>query len=238
MIRFFFLLVSYVFILSCQFEPRINKTKSWDPSKLQVAFLIMHGTYNTELIAPYDVFQHTKYRSNIQDMEVFMVAKKKEIIITFEGIKLIPDYSYLHDSLPPIDILVIPSAVHHLDKDLEDDQMLNWVKKVAKETKYVTSHCDGAFVLAKAGLLDSVVSTTFPSDISKMRNMFPHLNIMDSTWFVHDGKFITSAGGARSYEASLYLTEHLYGSNVAKEIAKGLVIDWNLAQVPHIIIRR
>ena len=38
----------------------------------------------------------------------------------------------------------------------------------------MTSHCDGAFVLAKAGLLkDKTVSTTFPSDIDQMRETFP-----------------------------------------------------------------
>lgn len=237
MIRYIFFISSLFSISSCQ-PKQWSDSKSWDKSKLQVAFLIMDGTYNTELTAPFDVFQHTKYRSNIQDMEVFMVAKKKDIISTFEGIKIYPHYSYLDDSLPRIDILVIPSAIHHLDKDLEDHQMLNWVKKVAQDAKYITSHCDGAFVLAKAGLLDSVACTTFPSDIPKMREMFPYLTIIDSTWFVHDGKYITSAGGARSFEAALYLTEHLYGAKIAKEIAEGLVIDWNLAQVPHTIVTR
>jgi len=57
---------------------------------------------------------------------------------------------------------------------------LNFVKSVAKNAMFVTSHCDGAFVLAKAGLLDDVVSTTFPSDISAYRNMFPKLDIRDN----------------------------------------------------------
>jgi transcriptional regulator GlxA family with amidase domain len=93
---------------------------------------------------------------------------------------------------------------------------------------FMTSHCDGAFVMAKAGLLDRVASTTFPSDIGKYKQMFPHLNVKDSVLFVHDGKYITSAGGAKSFEASLYLCEYLYGKETAKSLAKGLVIDWDI----------
>ena len=96
----------------------------------------------------------------------------------------------------------------------------------------MTSHCDGAFVLAKAGLLDDVQSTTFPSDIEVYKKMFPQLHVADSVLFVHDGKYITSAGGAKSFEASLYITELLYGKEIAQAIAKGLVIDWNLADIP------
>jgi transcriptional regulator GlxA family with amidase domain len=161
-------------------------------------------------------------------MNTFTVANTLEPITTFEGLRILPDFNYIRDSLPPIDILVIPSAEHHLDTDLKDTAMLNFVKRVDKNALFMTSHCDGAFVLAKAGLLDKVTSTTFPSDIAKYRQMFPLLKVKDSVLFVHDGKYITSAGGAKSFEASLYLCEYLYGKEVTKSLAKGLVIDWDL----------
>ncbi|MEZ2414928.1 DJ-1/PfpI family protein [Muriicola sp. E247] len=200
-----------------------------------VAFLLMEGTYNTEFTAPYDIFQHTVYREGIRPMKPFTVANTKNPVTTFEGVRILPDFDYTKDSLPPIDILVVPSAEHHLDSDLKDVQMLDFVKKAAREAKFVTSHCDGAFVLAKAGLLDSVVSTTFPDDIVAYRKMFPMLDIRDSVLFVHDGKYITSAGGARSFEAALYLCEFLYGKEIAKSLARGLVIEWDLEQLPHLI---
>lgn len=169
-------------------------------------------------------------------MNVFTVANTDDPITTFEGMRLLPDYNYLADALPKIDILVIPSAEHHLDTDLDDEAMINFVKKVDKDAQFITSHCDGAFVLAKAGLLDNSVSTTFPSDINTMREMFPHLDIRKDVLFVHDGKYITSAGGAKSFEAALYLAEHLYGKAIARSLAGGLVIDWDLEKVPHLVV--
>ena len=202
-----------------------------------VAFLIMDGTYNTEFTAPYDIFQHTKFRENIKAMNTFTVANTLNPITTFEGVRILPDFDYVHDKLPNIDILVVPSAEHHMGKDLKDTTLLNFIKKIDKNAMYVTSHCDGAFPLAKSGILDSVVSTTFPNDIETYKKMFPSLKVKDSVLFVHDGKYITSAGGAKSFEAALYLCELLYGKEIAKSLAKGLVIEWNLDEVQHLIVQ-
>lgn len=207
-----------------------------EPNRYNVGFLIMDGVYNTELTAPYDIFQHTIFRKKIKAMNVFTVANTDHPVTTFEGMRLLPDFNYLTDSIPKIDILVVPSAEHHLDTDLEDEALIAFVQKVDKEAQFITSHCDGAFVLAKAGLLDNSVSTTFPSDIDAMREMFPKLDIRKDVLFVHDGKYITSAGGAKSFEAALYLAEYLYGKEIAQSLAGGLVIDWKLAEVPHIVI--
>ena len=205
------------------------------PNRYNVGFLIMNGVYNTEFTAPYDIFQHTQYRKGIKAMNTFTVANTLKPITSFEGIRILPDFNYLKDSIPKIDILVVPSAEHHLDSDLKDTIMLNFIKKVDKNALFITSHCDGAFILAKAGLLDNVTSTTFPSDIKTYKKMFPKLRVKDSVLFVHDGKYITSAGGAKSFEASLYLCEFLYGKEIAESLAGGLVIDWNLDEVPKFI---
>ncbi|APG66285.1 glutamine amidotransferase [Tenacibaculum todarodis] len=243
---YFFLLI---FLASCQFPKegesnealkQIKQEKTFpklEKDRYNVAFLIMDGTFNTELTAPFDIFQHTIFRENIKAMNVFTVANTDKPITTFEGMRILPDYNYLKDSLPKIDILVVPSAEHHLDTDLEDTAMIDFVKRVDKEAEFITSHCDGAFVLAKAGVLNGKVSTTFPSDIDKMRVTFPDLDIRKEVLFVHDGKYITSAGGAKSFEAALYLCEFLYGKEVAKSLAGGLVIDWNVDKVPHLIVK-
>jgi len=207
-------------------------------NRYNVAFLIMDGVYNTELTAPYDIFQHTIFRDGIKAMNTFMVADTYNTITTFEGMRIIPDFNYIKDSLPKIDILVVPSAEHHLDSDLENENLLAFIRKVDKEAQFITSHCDGAFVLAKAGILDNVESTTFPADIATYKKMFPQLKVHKNVLFVHDGKYITSAGGAKSFEAALYLAEVLYGKDIAKRLAQGLMIDWDLETVAKIIVKK
>lgn len=234
--KYLILVISLLFI-SCQtkkreearYVPQIKK------DRYNVAFLIMDGVYNTEFTAPFDIFQHTQYREGIKAMNTFTVANTLDPITSFEGIRILPDFDYTKDSIPKIDILVVPSAEHHLDSDLEDMEMLKFIKQVDKKALFMTSHCDGAFVLAKAGLLNNVASTTFPSDLETYKKMFPKLEVKDSVLFVHDGKYITSAGGAKSFEAALYLSEYLYGKDIAESLAGGLVIDWDLEEIPRFI---
>ncbi|APQ18198.1 DJ-1/PfpI family protein [Maribacter hydrothermalis] len=242
----FLLLISFIF-LSCNQKNSSSNIKiakkgtrvipELNPESYNVAFLIMDGTYNTEFTAPFDIFQHTKFRKGIKAMNTFTVANTLDPITTFEGVRILPDYDYTKDDLPKIDILVVPSAEHSMGKDLTDELMINFIKTTDENALYMTSHCDGAFPLAKSGILDSVASTTFPSDVENYRKMFPNLDIKDNVLFVHDEKYITSAGGAKSFEAALYLCEILYGEEIAKSLAKGLVIDWNLEQVPHLTVQ-
>ena len=199
---------------------------------LAVGFVVVDGVYDTELVAPLDVFHHTRFHSN-PGMRVFTVAHSLEPIRTFEGLRLLPDHSFT--DAPEIDVLVVPSAEHSMDSDLEDEVMIAFVRDRGAKARFVLSLCDGAFVLARAGLLDGRVSTTFPADVGRMRETFPRLRIVEGVSFVHDGPAITSAGGARSFDAALYLAEALYGRQVARGIARGLCIDWDLAAVPHLV---
>lgn len=226
-------------LISCSDDKKQQSVKTvpvLPARELNAALLIVDGVYNSELIAPMDVLHHTKFHTN-PAIKVFTVAPSVDTITTFEGLRLLPDYGF-SDEVPWIDILIVPSAEHSMDTDLQNEELTTFVKKSGKEALYIISLCDGAFVLANAGLLDTYQCTTFPSDIGRFREMFPQLTVHEGVSFVHDRKAITSAGGAKSYDPALFLVEHLYGKEVADGIAKGLVIDWDLANVSHVEANR
>lgn len=202
--------------------------------ELNVGFLIIDGVYNSELIAPFDIFQHTIFHTD-PGMRVFTIAPSLDPVTTFEGLKLIPDFSYNGD-YPEIDVLVVPSAEHSMDTDLENQELISFVANTGKSADFVISLCDGAFVLAKAGLVEEKESTTFPSDIARYRETFPNLKVHEGVSFVHDGNLLTSAGGAKSYDVSLYLVHLLYGEKVAIGVGKGLVIDWKLSDYRYVFV--
>ena len=208
--------------------PSIAQTNE---SPYQVGILVMDGVYNTELTAPYDIFQHTVFRKGIRTMEVFLVSEDGGRVKTFEGMTVEVDYSF--EDVPNIDILVVPAAEGHLGSDLENDRLLKWVRKASKKAKFVTSHCDGSFLLAASGLPKGTHVTTFPSDQDEMENRFPDLKVHRDVLFVHDGKYITGIGGARSFEAALYLCDHLYGAEITKELARGMAMQWNLNELKY-----
>jgi putative intracellular protease/amidase len=190
---------------------------------LRVAFLVVNGVYNTELMAPYDVFQHTKFHTQ-PGMEVFTVSPDGQPVTTFEGIRVTPTYGF--QNAPEADVLVVPSAAGSMDKDLQNQALIDWVRQAGGRARHVVSLCDGAFVLAQAGLLDGVPATTFPDDYKQLAQTFPKVDLRINVSFVDAGKFLTSQGGARSYDVAMHLVDRLYGPEVAKKIGHGLLIPW------------
>jgi transcriptional regulator GlxA family with amidase domain len=214
-----------------QLETPAAPTEAPAERPLNVGFLIVDGVYNTELTAPYDIFHHSVFHTQ-PGMRVFTVGPDRSAVTSFEGLRLLPDHGF--DDAPPIDVLVVPSAEHSMDSDLEDERLIRFVRERGTQAQLVISLCDGAFVLAQAGLLDGLQCTTFPTDIEALRAMFPQLEVHEGVSFVHDGKAVTSAGGALSFDAALYVAERLYGTAAAEGMAGGLCIDWKLADIEHV----
>ena len=75
---------------------------------LNAAFVCVEDVDNSELMAPYDVLQHSFYRDSTSYIRCFIVTPDGEPFTTFEGIRITPDYSF--ENAPPVDILVIPST--------------------------------------------------------------------------------------------------------------------------------
>src|SRR6185369_15765508 len=140
------------------------------------------------------------------------------------GIQILPKYSFAN--APAIDVLVVPSAQGSMDKDLQNAALIDWVRRIGGQARYVVSLCDGAFVLAQAGLLDGLPATTFPDDYDRFAKMFPKVELRINVSFVHSGKLLTSEGGAQSYTVAMHLVDWLYGQEVAKAIGHGLLIPW------------
>jgi len=196
---------------------------------LRAGFLIVNGVYNTELMAPWDVFQHTVYHSAPHPgIEVFTVAANEQPITTAEGLKILPDYTF--ETAPKLDILVVPSAEHSRDANRNDERLITWVSEAGRDARFVVSLCWGAFILAEAQLLDGHACTTFPSDYQSFAEAFPDLDLVVNASFVHDGKVLTSQGGSRSYDVAMYLIDLIFGERVAEGVGSGLLIEWPWSQ--------
>jgi transcriptional regulator GlxA family with amidase domain len=240
------IVVAVVCAVACQ-PPEPEATPAWErvpppagldlSRKLNAGFLIVDGVYNSELMAPYDILQHTIFHTE-PGIEVFTVSPDGEAVVSFEGLTLGAHYSFA--DAPPVDILIVPSAVGSMDKDLENEALMDWVRRVGSQAHFVISLCDGAFVLASAGLLDGRRCTTFPGDQDRFAETYPELDLVRGVSFVHDGPIMTSQGGAKSYDVAMYLVDHLYGEDVARGVGGGLIISWppDPAEMPAIVVER
>lgn len=192
---------------------------------LVAGFVVVDGVYNTELMAPWDVFEHARYHTGGRPaIEVLAISPDGGPVTTAEGLHILPDHGFA--DAPTIDILVVPSAEGSRDSDLENEALIDFVRERGEDARFVVSLCWGAFVLARAGLLDDRACTTFPADYQRFAETFPTARLHVNVSFVHEGRLLTSEGGARSYLAAMYLVDLLYGEKVAAGIGDGLLIPW------------
>ena len=203
---------------------------------LVAGFVIVDGVYNTELMAPWDVFEHARHHTGGRPaIDVVAISPDGEAVTTAEGLRILPQHGFA--DAPPIDILVVPSAEGSRDEDLENAALIDFVRQRGEQARFVVSLCWGAFVLAEAGLLDDRACTTFPADYQRFAEAFPTARLHINVSFVHEGRFLTSEGGARSYLAAMYLIDLLYGETVAAGVGRGLLIPWppDPAQRPPVV---
>ena len=112
-----------------------------------------------------------------------------------------PRYDFA--SHPPLDVLIIPGGV--MTAELERESVVQWISRAASRTKITASVCTGAFLLAKAGLLDGKTATTHWEDIPDFREMFPAIALREKTRWVDNGQVVTSAGISAGTDMSLHL---------------------------------
>lgn len=199
--------------------------------KLETAFVVINGVFNSELIAPFDILEHSKYRERKPYFHCFLVSPDGKPVKTAEGLNIQADYSFANSPKP--DVLVIPSTMTSMNDDLKAGSYMDWVRRQVAVAQVVITLCDGAFPLANTGALNGLNATTFPGDQDAFSQRFPKIKVHRNIWFVVDGKFITSVGGSKSYEPALYLAHSWFGEAYARSLAGGLVIDWDLSKIPH-----
>jgi len=189
---------------------------------IRVGILVYNGVYNTEFIAPLDVFDHAAGHTNGR-LQVFTVAPEPGAITTVEGLRILPRYSFA--TAPDIDWLIVPSGENYRS-DINDQTLVGWIRRVGGQATIVHSNCWGAFLLAAAGLLDGKQATTYPQSVEEFAQAFPRVNVVRDSLLVDDADAITSAGGVVSYDAALYIVEKQLGPEIAERVATGLVFDW------------
>jgi transcriptional regulator GlxA family with amidase domain len=105
-----------------------------------------------------------------------------------------------------------------------DPALLAWLRKMEKQARRVCSICTGAFLLADAGLLDGKQATTHWRFVESFARRHPGVSWDPNPIFVRDGNIYTSAGISAGMDLTLALIEEDYGSALALDVARHMVI--------------
>jgi transcriptional regulator GlxA family with amidase domain len=123
----------------------------------------------------------------------------------------------------PIDTLLVPGGRGVLDA-CEDERFVAWVQAAAGRARRVTSVCTGAFLLARAGLLDGRRATTHWASCAELARLHPEVTVEPDPIYVRDGNVTTSAGVTAGMDLALALVEEDLGRELALEAARWLVV--------------
>jgi transcriptional regulator GlxA family with amidase domain len=174
-----------------------------------------------DVLGPAEVFATADQLRGGGAYEVEVVATEPGPLRT-SSVALHPDRTTAD---PPgrIDTLLVAGG-RGVHAAAEDEGLVAWVTAAAERSRRVTSVCSGAFLLARAGLLDGRRATTHWAYCTELGRRHPEIQVEPDQIFVRDGDVTTSAGVTAGMDLALALVEEDLGREVALETARWLVL--------------
>ena len=151
-----------------------------------------------------------------------MVSEDGLDVIASGGIRLGADLS-VDDVSQPCDVLIIPGGPEW-ERLIKDDALLEVVRQLHEKSRCTASVCTGAFLLAAAGLLDGHRATTHWRNTGQLALRYPAVQVESDAILVQDGQMMTSAGVSAGINLSLAIVEKHHGAQVARAVAKDMVV--------------
>jgi transcriptional regulator GlxA family with amidase domain len=154
--------------------------------------------------------------------DIELVTPDGEQVATSSGLRLVP-HSSLEACRGRIDTLVVAGGLGVRDA-AADERLIAWLRLAARRSRRVTSVCTGAFLLARAGLLDGRRATTHWAACAALARTFPTVEVESDPIFVRDGNVYSSAGVTAGIDLALALVEEDLGRRASADVARSLVL--------------
>jgi transcriptional regulator GlxA family with amidase domain len=187
----------------------------------RIVLVAFPGAQSLDFTGPAEVFSLAdRFRPGSYTQE--LVAHGRGAFATSSGLRLHPDGDAL-DCRGSIDTLIVAGG-QGTREAMQDRELVDWIAGAAARSRRVASVCTGAFLLARAGLLDGRRATTHWDSCDLLRRHFPEVRVETDPIFVKDGNVYTSAGVTAGIDLALALVEEDLGRALALDVARQLVL--------------
>ncbi|HKN92846.1 MAG TPA: GlxA family transcriptional regulator [Thermoleophilaceae bacterium] len=190
-----------------------------DPSR-RVVLVAFDGLQSLDLIGPNEVFAAAA-RLVPGSYSVEVVAPQRRFR-SWSGVRMEADTT-LAGCRGAIDTLIVAGG-EGVRTVQEDERLIAWLRRAAPRTRRMASVCTGAFLLARAGLLDGREATTHWASCAELARLHPSVHVQSDPIFVRSGSVYTSAGVTAGIDLALALVEEDLGPKVARDVARWLVL--------------
>ena len=185
-------------------------------SQITVGVLIFPGFEMLDAYGPMELWGSLKHaparfwggEEKRVGVKLVTIAATRGEIPSNQGPKTVADYGYA-DS-PRLDYLLVPGGIGAVPL-VNDTATLNWLRDQATKTKIVMSVCNGASLLAAAGILDGRPATTNKMAFKDSTAPGPKVNWVKQARWVDDGAVVSSSGVSAGMDMTLAVISRLYG---------------------------
>ncbi len=182
-------------------------------SLFNVGFVIFPQLTQLDFTGPLQVL------ARLPQSSMHIVAKSEAPVPSDCGLRLLPTNTFA--TCPDLDLICIPGGFG-VREAIDDRETIDFVRRQARQAKYVTSVCTGAFVLGAAGLLRGRRATTHWA----YTDLLPLVGATHEPGrVVKDGSTITAGGVTSGIDFGLTVVAEVAGETTAKTIQLSIEYD-------------
>jgi cyclohexyl-isocyanide hydratase len=182
---------------------------------LQIGLVLFPKVTQLDLTGPVQVF------SSVPGAKLHLIWKRIEPVSSDSVLTLTPTIAFA--DCPQLDVICVPGGVG-TDDMVNDEEVLDFLRKQAERAKYITSVCTGSLVLGAAGLLRGYRATTH---WSAMDHLAPFGATPTKTRVCIDRNRVTGGGVTAGIDFALTLVSLLIDRQTAEAIQ--LRLEYNPA---------
>lgn len=185
-----------------------------------VQFFVADGFQPLDLAGPVAVFSTT---NDLQGSSYALstVSLAASAVQPSAGPAILPDKSIFKIDPPDTFVIVGGTGIRTLRPNPRTRLRL---RELVKRARRVVSICTGAFLAGRLGLIDGKRVTTHWQHQDELKMEFPTCLLQDDQLYSRDGNFWSSAGVTAGIDACLALVSQDYGSGIAANVARQLVV--------------
>jgi len=192
--------------------------------KKRVVLVGFDGAEGLDLFGPADVFSGAGRRLGAAAYEVVLASERGGLIALTSGASVATRGLASIRPRPGDTVLMAGGADRALEVAASSPVLIGWLERAARVVRRIGSVCDGAFVIARAGILDGKRAATHWSSCDRLARTYPRVDVDREAIFVRDGNVWTSAGVTTGIDMALAMVEQDHDRRLADSVAAHLVV--------------
>ena len=185
---------------------------------MKVAVLLFDDFETLDVFGPVEIFGRLKdhYKVHFYSQEGGLVKNYHGVAIQTENIDQVKD---------DVDIFLIPGG-YGTRNEVHNPHLIDKIKRVSQESKFVLTVCTGTSLLARTGLLDGKRATSNKRAFDWVVTQGEKVNWIRKARWTKDGKFYTSAGVSAGMDMTLGFLSDVHGIEFARKVAFEIEYNW------------